>query len=207
MGFTERKGFDTDSTTGIGGVNKKTRKQNPKSIEGFYIGSKDVPSKMSKTGLCKLHVLQTKTGSVGVWGKTDMDNKLTGAVVGAMTRITFIGMKEIAGKNPMYRYKVEQDEGNAIEVAGMDDNSSEESDDTTTEYNSDDDGQVTDSTETEEFSDEAPEDDPEEEEAPVDEAPPVQAARPAKKATATAPTPAAQKKVQDILARRRTTAA
>lgn len=116
MGFKTVSDLSTDNAIALGGFNRKTNKENPTTITGYFIGSKEVDSPKSKTGKAKLHVFQTSTGNVGVWGKTDLDQKLRAAEVGALTRVTFTGMQETKN-NPMYKYKVEVDSENTIEVA------------------------------------------------------------------------------------------
>lgn len=117
MGFKTVSDLSTDNAIALGGFNKKTRQDNPTTITGYYLGSKDVDSPMSKTGKAKLHIFQTSGGNTGVWGKTDLDRKMGSAQVGALTRVTFDGLLEIKGKNPMYKYKVEVDTENTIDVA------------------------------------------------------------------------------------------
>ncbi len=116
MGFKELASLDADVTTPIGGVNKKTGKKNPSSVEGYYLGTREVESKKSKNGLSKIHFLQTDKGNVGVWGKTDMDRKLDGVTPGCMIRITHTGMQPTPN-GEMYKYKVEVDEDNTIQVS------------------------------------------------------------------------------------------
>lgn len=118
MAYEEVQDLGTDTVTAIGGSNKKTGKANPTSIEGYFIGSRDVPSSMSKTGLAKIHVFKTAKGNEGVWGKTDLDIKLASVPIGTMTLVKFDRMQVTKGKQPMYKYKVSVDRDNIIEVAG-----------------------------------------------------------------------------------------
>lgn len=115
--FKEVSSLDADITTALGGINKKTGKPNPTTMTGYFIGSREVDSKMSKTGKAAIHVLQTPQGNVGVWGKTDLDRKLSQVTPGSMIRITQNGKQEIPGKNPMYKFKVEVDSSDTIEVS------------------------------------------------------------------------------------------
>lgn len=180
MAFKELTSLDTDNTTSLGGKNKEG-KTNPTSIEGYYVGSKDVESKLSKSGLCKLHVFQTKTGSVGVWGKTDMDRKMETAVIGMLTQVKFTGFSEPKpGKRPMYKYTVAQDSDHTIEVAPA---SETPTDAYTNDYAAE------------------PEDETslDEEETPMDE---VKATSAPKRAVTSTPS---QKRVEDLLAARRKT--
>lgn len=99
----------------LGGIDKKTGKKNPTQLEGFYIGSRKVDSPKYKTGFSNLHVFNTAKGNFGVWGKTDLDGKMKSVTLGAMTRVTYTGMQETKN-NPMYKFKVEIDAENSIEV-------------------------------------------------------------------------------------------
>lgn len=118
MAFTEIASLDTDVTTQIGGVNKKTGKKNPTTVEGYYLGSKKIDSKKSKSGYAYLHILQTPKGNIGVWGKTDMDRKLTTIEAGTMVRITFDKMVPTPNGD-MYKFKVEADSANKADVSGL----------------------------------------------------------------------------------------
>lgn len=118
MAFTEIPDLDASETVSLGGANKKTGKKNPTSIEGYYIGTRQVPSQKAKSGFAALHILQTERGNVGVWGKTNLDQKMAGVVPGSMIRITFVGMVETRN-NPMYKYKVEVDTSNSIDVSSV----------------------------------------------------------------------------------------
>jgi len=115
MAFKEVADLDCNETTALGGVNKKTNKKNPTSITGYYIGSREVDSPKSKTGKAKLHIFQAASGNIGVWGKTDLDKKMQEATPGAMTRVSFTGMQQTKN-NPMYKFKVEIDLEDTIDV-------------------------------------------------------------------------------------------
>lgn len=115
MGFKKVLVLDAEATTALGGVNKKAGKPNPKQAEGYYLGSKKIPSDSNRSGFAYLHILQTSAGNLGVWGKTDLDRQITCVNPGTMTRITCTGTKKMP-KGEMYTYTVEQDEGNTIEV-------------------------------------------------------------------------------------------
>lgn len=118
MGFQEIADLDCSTTISLGGKDRKTGRANPTSIEGYFIGTRKVESNKAKDGYSSLHVFQTAEGNVGVWGKTNLNQKLAGVKPGVMTRATFVGMVETRN-NPMYKYKVEVDAGNAVEVAGV----------------------------------------------------------------------------------------
>lgn len=115
--FKEVQDLSPDVTTAIGGINGKTGKKNPSSLEGYYLGKRVVEDSKKRTGKAYIYVFQTDKGSVGVWSKTDLDRKMNAAVVGAMTRITCTGTTPTS-KGDMYKYKVELDTDNSIEVTG-----------------------------------------------------------------------------------------
>lgn len=128
MAFKQVSDLSTNNAIALGGTNRKTNKANPTTITGYFLGSKEVESPKSKTGKAKLHVFQTEEGSVGVWGKTDLDSKMQNVPAGALTRVTFTGMQETKN-NPMYKYKVEVDSDNTIDVAPTETSSYESTDD------------------------------------------------------------------------------
>jgi hypothetical protein len=115
MGFKEVADLSADTVISLGGSNKKTGKANPKSIEGYYIGAKQVADKKKKSGTSFIYIFQTAKGNVGVWGKTDLDNKMKAVTAGTMVRATFDRMQSTPNGD-MYKYKVEVDEDNTIEV-------------------------------------------------------------------------------------------
>lgn len=115
MAFKEVSSLDADVTVAIGGVNRKTGKKNPTSVEGYYLGSRKVESKKAKDGFAQIHFLQTAKGNIGVWGKTDLDRKIVGVTVGAMIRISHTGM-QATPNGEMYKFKVEVDTDNSIEI-------------------------------------------------------------------------------------------
>lgn len=118
MGFKTVQSLDAENAIALGGRNKKTGKANPTSVEGYYIGTRKVDSKKSKTGQCDLHFLQTQDGNLGVWGKTDLDRKLRTVSPGTMVRLTCVGQVPTPNGD-MYKFKVEQDDSNTIEVADL----------------------------------------------------------------------------------------
>ena len=147
MSFKEVTDLDADTTIALGGLNKKTGKPNPKEVEGYYLGNRQVESKKSKTGFCKIYTFQTAKGNIGVWGKTDLDRKMENVNIGTMVRVTHTGMRPTPN-GEMYKYKVEVDEHNSIEVAGSsndvvnygntEEDYSTDADDTTEEYSTSD---------------------------------------------------------------------
>lgn len=116
MGFQDIADLDCQVTVALGGINKKSGKKNPTSVEGFYIGTRQVPSPKSKTGYAALHVFQTNSGNTGVWGKTNLDQKMTAVKAGQLCRVEFVGMVETKN-NPMYKYRVQVDPSQTIDVA------------------------------------------------------------------------------------------
>lgn len=128
MGFEEVNDLSTDNVIALGGFNRKTKKDNPTSIEGYYLGSRKVASPKSKTGFASIHVFQTPKGNVGVWGKTDMDRKMGSAIPGVMTKIVFDKMVPTPN-GEMYKFKVLLDKENTIEVAELSAGSSDAGED------------------------------------------------------------------------------
>ncbi len=144
MAFQELPDMDCETTYALGGFNKKTRKDNPTEAEGYFIGSKQVVSKKSKTGFAALHIFQKPGGeNFGVWGKTDLDRKMSVVTPGNLVRVTFTGMKETEN-NPMYKYKVQVDKEDTIEVGDFTQQSAPPTQDTTPDagYDDADDGDL-----------------------------------------------------------------
>jgi hypothetical protein len=115
MGFKEVADLSADTTISLGGTNKKTGKANPKSIEGYFLGSKQVADKKKKSGKSFIYIFQTAKGNVGVWGKTDLDQKMGAVTPGTMVRATYDRMVPTPNGD-MYKYKVEVDTENTIDV-------------------------------------------------------------------------------------------
>lgn len=113
MGFKEVQTLDADVTIRLGGKDKKTGKLNPQSIEGYYLGSRLVDSPKAKSGKASLHFFQTPKGNTAVWGKTDLDRKLSAVEPGTMVRASFDKMINVP-TGEMYKYKVELDSSNTI---------------------------------------------------------------------------------------------
>ena len=118
MSFKEVTTLDADVTIRLGGVDKKTGKPNPQSAEGYYLGTRKVTSPKSKSGFASLHFLLTPNGNRAIWGKTDMDRKFSSVQPGTMVRISFDKMVPTPNGD-MYKYKLEQDATNNIEVDFM----------------------------------------------------------------------------------------
>lgn len=118
MAFKTVTDLNTDNTISLGGFNKKQKKDNPTTVEGYYLGKRTVADDKKKSGVSYIYILQTPKGNLGVWGKTDMDRKMVTAPEGAMLRITHTGM-QATSNGDMYKYKVEIDVDNCIEVAAL----------------------------------------------------------------------------------------
>lgn len=118
MGFKEVASLDADTVGALGGTDKKTKKKNPTSIEGYFLGSRKIADRKKKDGVSYIHVFQTPNGNEGVWGKTDLDRKLMAVTPGTMTRVTHTGFRETPNGD-MYTYKVEIDPDNAIDVSEL----------------------------------------------------------------------------------------
>lgn len=119
MAFQPKSTLIADSYTALGGVNKKTGKPNPKAIEGFYLGSKQVDSDLSRTGKAWHHFFKNSSGTVGVYGKTDLDRRLDTKDVGYLLRVTCTGSTPIKGKNDMYTFSVDIDPDQRMDSASL----------------------------------------------------------------------------------------
>lgn len=127
MGFEKINSLDSDVSINLGGVNKKTGKANPKSVEGYYLGTKTgIPNKYDATKPDCLHILQTDKGNVGVWGKSHLNPQMSKAIPGAMIRITFTGTRPSKKGNDQLLFSVEQDKNNNISVEDLATQDSEE---------------------------------------------------------------------------------
>ncbi len=186
MAFKPLTSLDCEQTIQVGGKDRKTGKPHPTSIEGYYLGSKQIVSPKNKTGFSKLHVFQTEDGSVGVWGKTDLDRKLANATAGVMTRVTYAGLKETKN-NPMYMYKVEVDAENTIDVASL--SSASEGESYEAEGSS--------------YEDDSADLDPTEDAPLPDEVPPQRATPPKAASAASTPSKAQQERARALLNGRR----
>lgn len=113
--YKEVTDLSADNVISLGGTNRNTGKANPKSIEGYYLGKKQVADKKKQSGFSYIYIFQTPKGNVGVWGKTDLDRKMNQATPGTMVRASHVGM-QATPNGEMYKYKVEVDSDNTIEV-------------------------------------------------------------------------------------------
>lgn len=133
MAFKQITDLSADTTISLGGYNKKLKKENPQSVEGYYLGKREVADAKKKSGTSFIYFLQTKAGNLGVWGKTDLDRKMSAVKPGTMIRASFDKMVPTPN-GEMYKFKVEVDEDNTIEVAAENNSSNNDSND---DYNDD----------------------------------------------------------------------
>jgi len=116
MAFKTVSSLDADTAISLGKPDAKGK--TTKSIEGYYLGFRTTTNSY---GDSNLHVFQTPQGNVGVWGSTNMDQKLKNVKPGTMTRVTANGLApKKPGKNPMKLFEVAVDEDNTIEVSNAD---------------------------------------------------------------------------------------
>ena len=113
MAFEQITDLTCEVTTGLGGLNKKTGKQNPTQAEGYYLGTKSVKTDRNTS---QLHILLTPEGSLGVWGRTDLDRKMKNVTPGIYVRLTQNGKAETP-RGEMYKYVVEVDRANTMDVS------------------------------------------------------------------------------------------
>lgn len=100
------------SAISLGGTNKKTGKPNPTFIEGYYRGFKEVPDNKKKSGKEFIYTFETEKGDVDVWGKTDLNRKMSTAKLNLMTKATWTGETLPTPNGDMQLYKVQQDPSN-----------------------------------------------------------------------------------------------
>ena len=113
MAFKKIQTLEAETTTALGGINSKTGKPNPTSIEGYLLGTKTITNADGQAS--KVHYFKTSKGNQAIWGKTNIDAQLAGVSLGTMTRVTFEGKVKVK-KGFMYKFLVETDEENTIEV-------------------------------------------------------------------------------------------
>lgn len=117
MAFTEVQDLGCDTAISLGGRDKKTGKPNPTTLTGYFLGTREIASKFSASGKAKMHVFQTPKGNVGVFGKTDLDRKMSEVQAGVMVRVTQNGSVPTNKGNDMLKFKVEVDADNSIVVS------------------------------------------------------------------------------------------
>lgn len=115
MAYEEMVDLGTDNVVALGGVNSKTGKPNPTEIEGRYLGARAVTT---SNGPSVIHVFQTPTGSVGVWGTKKLNDNLPGSE-GYMLFIKYKGKVKIAGGKTQHTYSFGIDRADKTEVSRM----------------------------------------------------------------------------------------
>lgn len=96
----------------IGGVNEETGEKNPTSLEGFYGGSRTITT---SNGEATVHDFRTSKGVETVWGKSDLNNKLSDENVGEFVTIKYQG-KEATKFGKKYIYAVTADAENVMSL-------------------------------------------------------------------------------------------
>lgn len=113
----------------LGGINKNTGKPNPKEVEGYLVRIEERDNKFRPGEKQNLYILNTKTGQVGIFGKTDIDRKMKTAQLGAMTKFAATNETKDTGKGfPMKVWYVAQDPTNVEAGYGSTESYSDESD-------------------------------------------------------------------------------
>lgn len=113
MAYEKVVDLSTDTVVKLGGVDNKTNKPNPTSMEGYYLGFRSVKS---DTGTSLIHVFQTPKGNQGVWGTADLNSKLGTIALGTQTLVEYKGKKKLAGGKTKHMYDVSRDPENVIDV-------------------------------------------------------------------------------------------
>lgn len=122
MAYEKLVDLGTELVSALGGTDNKTGKPNPTSIEGYYLGSKNV---QTSSGPSVIHVFQTPKGNQGVWGTKKLNDNLTARVAGKMTLVEYKGKVKIAGGKTQHTYDIMVDKTNAIEVPRLEAGSSD----------------------------------------------------------------------------------
>lgn len=113
MAYKNVVDLSTDEVVSLGGVNADTGKANLTSIEGYYLGRREVNG---ENGVSYIQVFQTSKGNKGVWGKADINAKLARVKPGTMVLITFLKIEKLNKGKKMYKYDVKFDSENTIDV-------------------------------------------------------------------------------------------
>ncbi len=113
MAYEKVSDLSTDTVVKLGGLNSKTGKPNPTTIEGYFLGSREVKS---ETGISVIHIFQTPKGNEGIWGTADINNKLAQLTPGTMTLVNYKEKRKLAGGKTKHVYDVMFDKENTIEV-------------------------------------------------------------------------------------------
>ena len=118
MAFQKVRVLEADVTYSLGKLNK-TGKTDPKSIEGYYLGKRNVETPLGES---TLHYFETQSGVTAVWGTTKLNSGLTQVKLGNMTRVEFVGIgKPSKGKQGARLFEIQQDPDNSIEVLALGD--------------------------------------------------------------------------------------
>ena len=126
MAFKEIQSLQAETTVQLGnGPNQA------ESIEGYYLGYKEVDNDLNPTEPAKLHIFSIEGKNVGVWGKSIMNNKLASVPapsnpnktsdVAYLTTVTFLGLKPSykKGRHPAKNFSVGYDDQNFISVSTL----------------------------------------------------------------------------------------
>lgn len=110
--------LNAEKTISLGkGKNKKGVQLVPHA-EGYYLGSKQVPSQKSKTGFQTVHYLSTPAGNLGVWGFYDLNEKLAVIPKGMMVYLDYDKKSTLPNGNDMHLVDVDRDPDLMMDVGG-----------------------------------------------------------------------------------------
>lgn len=76
-------------------------------FEGYYKGYTE---RQGKFGVSKLHAFETEGGSVGIWGSSNLDTKLSAIEKGCMTYITYQGKVDLPSGMTLKKFEVYVDD-------------------------------------------------------------------------------------------------
>lgn len=113
--MARKKVVDLDAENAVGFGKEEGQIPPGHTLEGHYIGGRKVKTKF---GMATLHVLQTESGNLGVWGSAQLDAKLGTVPPGSMVFITYV--KKIKVTNgTMKVFEVEYDDEDRVEASAV----------------------------------------------------------------------------------------
>lgn len=114
MGYQKVASLDCDKVYALGGIDSKTNKNNPTSIEGYYLGKRTSETEM---GTSTIHVFLTPRGPEGIWGSADTNSKLSAVRRGTMVLVEYKSKKKIGGGKTKKIYEVSHDPDNMMDIS------------------------------------------------------------------------------------------
>ena len=123
MAFREIQSLDAEKAVRLGDSDDALE-----SIEGYYLGYKEIPNSLNPGKMSRLHIFTVEGKNVGVWGSSIMDRKLASvpapsnpnnqSKVAYMTAVAFTGLKPATkkGYRPSKNFSVGFDDTNSVAI-------------------------------------------------------------------------------------------